>query len=487
MNQTAIHVLTALGTTSLLLSLGAGAFILLLRILRVRSPTLCRTAWATVLLLGWLYVPISIAIPWYKPAAETASRSDDGLPPGYAPLSVGASAPVSSAPLSAARQAEAATDSLQVVETKEAPPQSTVVRHWPEFLASLWLLGMVGLVGLAGARYWRFIRSLSNARASEPEWQSEWNDVLSRAGVRRSIPLCVAGEFGPALCVLPRGFVLFVPSGLWRGLDAAQREAILVHELAHFRRGDVWKSLLARLAALPHWFNPLAWYAVRRFEEAGEWACDDAVRRAAPEIVTPYAQALLSLGEVTGPAHALSTAARGRELPVRVRRLLTGPLEDSKMKKFIVSAVAVLIVLVCAMRFELVAQETEGDQAPANAATIARAQEMVDAAQKTYEAVVQEYEISRVTMDYVSTWSRKWLDAELLLIGLKQRGDDARLKAERSEAFAIHLKRMERLHEYVAALNNQGAQGGEAGRLHAAEFFAAEAKLWAEGSVDPGR
>src|SRR5262249_54471037 len=59
---------------------------------------------------------------------------------------------------------------------------------------------------------------------------------------------------------------------LWRQLDSGERLAILRHELAHYRRGDLWKSLVARLLALPHWFNPLAWRAGRRFDEAAERA-----------------------------------------------------------------------------------------------------------------------------------------------------------------------------------------------------------------------
>jgi hypothetical protein len=43
---------------------------------------------------------------------------------------------------------------------------------------------------------------------------------------------------------------------------------------------------------------------------------------------------------------------------------------------------------------------------------------------------------------------------------------------------------MEKLHASVAALHVQGALGGELSRLHATEFFVAEAKLWAEGGQD---
>ena len=96
-----------------------------------------------------------------------------------------------------------------------------------------------------------------------------------RTSVRRPIPLRVTDQLGPMLCRLPAGYRLIVPAWLWQRLDPSERQAILRHELAHFTRGDLWKSLAIRALALPHWFNPFAWWAVRTFDECGEWACDD--------------------------------------------------------------------------------------------------------------------------------------------------------------------------------------------------------------------
>jgi hypothetical protein len=45
------------------------------------------------------------------------------------------------------------------------------------------------------------------------------------------------------------------------------------------------------------------------------------------------------------------------------------------------------------------------------------------------------------------------------------------------EASREHLARMKNLHAKVDALARQGAQGGEADKLHAAAFYVAEAEL----------
>jgi hypothetical protein len=115
-----------------------------------------------------------------------------------------------------------------------------------------------------------------------------------------------------------------------------QRRSILRHELAHYVRGDLWKSLLARLLASPQWFNPLAWLAVRRFEEAAECACDDAALAAEPEGAFDYLRALLELGESDCSTPALQAAVHGGSLQRRVRRLLSCAGKDSATKQLIV-------------------------------------------------------------------------------------------------------------------------------------------------------
>ena len=156
-----------------------------------------------------------------------------------------------------------------------------------------------------------------------------------------------------------------MPAGLWQRLAPAGRLSILRHELAHLQRRDLLKSILVRLLMLPHWFNPLAWLAVRRFDEAAEWACDEVAKGADLEGCRAYAAALLQLDAACGPRPSYHAAASGRGLSVRVQRLLSPQVkEDSIMKKTTILGIALGLALLCLVRLDLVAKEpAEKDRA----------------------------------------------------------------------------------------------------------------------------
>ncbi len=234
-----------------------------------------------------------------------------------------------------------------------------------------WGLGIVAALISLTVRYVAYLRRLGDLESPPPEWQQEWHELLAANGVGRAVPLCVSTGIGPALCLLPSGYALLVPRTMWSKLTTKQRRAILGHELAHYRRGDLWKSLLARAIALPHWFNPLAWYAVRKLDECAEWACDDAA--AASGGARSYAETLLQLS--AGPGAVASVAVRGGRLHGRIRRLLSKRrAEDSIVKKFALVASILVLTLAGLVRPELtdkvLASPPQGDGSPASAARL---------------------------------------------------------------------------------------------------------------------
>jgi len=80
-----------------------------------------------------------------------------------------------------------------------------------------------------------------------------------------------------------------------------RQRAVLCHELAHVKRLDALTSLIADLARLLYWFNPLVWMASRALRYERERACDDCVV-ASGEKPSGYASALLELSERLGAA-----------------------------------------------------------------------------------------------------------------------------------------------------------------------------------------
>jgi beta-lactamase regulating signal transducer with metallopeptidase domain len=245
-------------------------------------------------------------------------------------------------------------------------PASSPRFPWVLALIAAWAAGIVLLVGRSACNYLRVVRQMPPVSEVDPEWSAEWLALQRQAGIRRNVPLAVAEHAGPVLFRLPRGYRLIVPGDAWRTLQSPQRVAILRHELAHIERRDVWKSLAMRVLALPHWFNPLAWHIVRRFDECAEWACDEAARRAFPEHVPDYARALLQLVDRAEPVFFATRAARAQGLSFRIRRLLTPAKEKGSTMK-----TAVMIALLSGISLaNLTRLQTRADDGSTKAATL---------------------------------------------------------------------------------------------------------------------
>src|SRR5258706_9268779 len=86
---------------------------------------------------------------------------------------------------------------------------------------------------------------------------------------------------------------LLIPAGLWDRLDDGQRSTLLLHELAHYRRGDHWIRALELLITILFWWNPIAWWARHELREAEEQCCDAWVVTTLPRAARDYAIALM--------------------------------------------------------------------------------------------------------------------------------------------------------------------------------------------------
>lgn len=69
---------------------------------------------------------------------------------------------------------------------------------------------------------------------------------------------------------------------------------VLLHELAHIERRDLWTQILSHAVTALYWFHPLAWYASRQMRRQSEMACDDRVLRAGVK-PSDYATELLEV------------------------------------------------------------------------------------------------------------------------------------------------------------------------------------------------
>lgn len=70
---------------------------------------------------------------------------------------------------------------------------------------------------------------------------------------------------------------------------------IILHELAHYKRNDLWIVLFLNLILILHWFNPLIWYVYYEFLRDKELACDEYVLSKLQGNKTVYGKTLLKM------------------------------------------------------------------------------------------------------------------------------------------------------------------------------------------------
>ncbi|KRD28706.1 hypothetical protein ASE35_19600 [Lysobacter sp. Root916] len=166
-------------------------------------------------------------------------------------------------------------------------------------------------------------------------------------GGHRRLETRIAAVAGPQVIGFRRA-VLMVPADFMARLPAAEREAVLLHELAHARRQDFACNLLQRLGLMLVWFHPAAWALYRSLAFEREAACDAAaVRRGAA--AKTLAQGLLRLAE-DRHAHPVAMASSGgAALSVRLHRLLSPERAAPSLRARAGGAVGVLAVLGAAL------------------------------------------------------------------------------------------------------------------------------------------
>jgi len=217
------------------------------------------------------------------------------------------------APVSAARRALLPPTAA---ESSARPWQP----DWQAWMTVAWMMG----AGLAFAQMlmgWASMRSVRRKAAVKEE--AGIASLAEELGLRDRVELLEAGPgtmpmtFGllrPAV-VLPEEAAEWTPE---------RRRLVLLHELAHVRRGDIAMHVLARFALNLYWWNPLAWIGWRMFLKERERAADDVVLSAGAR-ASDYAGHLLEIARTMQHSIAGAPAvamARRSQLEGRLMAIL---------------------------------------------------------------------------------------------------------------------------------------------------------------------
>ncbi|HPG41260.1 MAG TPA: M56 family metallopeptidase [bacterium] len=172
---------------------------------------------------------------------------------------------------------------------------------WQVYAMFAWLLGMLIFAALLLGKIAQLCKwhLMQQERENIPVW---FHEILTRTAARlnldklpaivysdKAVTPAVYGLFNP---------VLLLPLHYFDTLTEQEAEHVLLHELAHLKRGDLWINALCLLAQIVYWFNPLLVWARKQLRHIGELCCDMTVANILKEKTTHYRQTLLNTARV---------------------------------------------------------------------------------------------------------------------------------------------------------------------------------------------
>ena len=301
-------------------------------------PVRCLPAKSGVNVAGSTQKPERTVLSESSPAliVESASR------PATRSVAASAASPSPSAPVP-----------LRVGVAPSSTIESVRFPSWESLLLGIWLTGTLVWVGCVVLRTRKFARILQFASPAPVGIVEEVATAANKLALKRTPRVrVIPGGIAPMVWSLCRP-TLYLPAGLLARLSLEQRQALVVHELAHIRRWDHLVRLIEFVALGVYWWCPLAWLARRELRRREEEACDADVLATLPASSYSYASAIVETIDFLAGAAPTPTLASGIGDAVSLRRRLVlilnsaTPNRPSRALRFILALVGVAFLALC--------------------------------------------------------------------------------------------------------------------------------------------
>ena len=255
--------------------------------------------------------------------------------------------------LQGTEKADATGPSGEATVVDITPSVAMVKPSWQVYMMLVWLLGVVTLATWLMVRF-RQLRITHRGKIDEanlPAWLEELLTETAKKLNLKRLPEVILSQSVtcPAVFGIFRP-VLLLPKKNMTQVSRKDTEHILLHELAHIKRGDLWAHGIYMVLQLVYWFNPLLWLVRRKLQHLRELCCDATVAAILQEKTADYRETILQtakwllnkpkisgigiLGLVEGPSRLL----------IRLNWLEKKTWRYQKMKNLSVITVAVLMI-----------------------------------------------------------------------------------------------------------------------------------------------
>lgn len=240
------------------------------------------------------------------------------------------------------------------IDTGAIAPLATVHlrNRWQVILFGLWVAGALLMLARLLWSYLHVRRLRRDSIPLQGPYQDRLSEWLCVSGGSRRVKLHSTPEIATPMSLGPLNPLILMPESFLGRLTEKESDQVLLHELAHIRRGDNWTNLFQKLVEALLFFHPAVWWTAKRLNLERESACDDWVVHITGE-PRPYAACLAKLVEVATPVPQplLATGIfRGaKQITTRIERLLDSRRNRAPRASWITVAPAVLMLAAAAL------------------------------------------------------------------------------------------------------------------------------------------
>ena len=150
--------------------------------------------------------------------------------------------------------------------------------------------------------------------------------------------------------------VVLIPASWLTQLTPQMIEAIIAHELAHIRRGDLWVNLVQRIIETLLFYHPAVWWLSSRIRLEREMCCDEIAATCFDRAL--YVRSLESVAKIGQGNLLMVTSINGgkkMKLLNRIRYLLERAPADAAGNWWAVGFVAMVLPFAAAVAFSMAA------------------------------------------------------------------------------------------------------------------------------------
>ncbi len=145
-----------------------------------------------------------------------------------------------------------------------------------EYTWFIWLLIALGMLMRKITAYQSFIRYVDAGATAVADTGilERLAEMEKQVGVKRPIEISVNPLIASPMLIGIRHPCIVLPS-----VNISEKEFyyIMLHELMHYKRWDIWYKWLVQFTLCLHWYNPLVYLMSREITRACEFSCDEAV------------------------------------------------------------------------------------------------------------------------------------------------------------------------------------------------------------------